>query len=871
MESSDNEEEVVGGARDVVFAPTSAGKTHTFVHDTYEEDEEEEDEPKRACVWFRNIIKTFFPDRQVPVWFGISAGIILVYGLFNFQNYTVDLDNKSNVSNYTINGIWCLNFILMGNMLMHLGAMVVRFVVISLLIKLHCSRNAYVFAMISMFDPAFFYVLWAATQGVVWQILVSRVKGTAGIFCIDVPFLPDFVTKRLIFREDTLTWISCAIHMHIILAIRCVALSIISFAFELNLLVNSNEVLKKYLKLYTNIRKFNIDWLSLVMSQPELVSKLKTAFARERYRDKIFPVIERSHLETGEFKNKHALQLLSGSHDTEYMQYFSTKQDLSVPSESADVMVEQSTTSAFSNWLLIYYVIRVPPVVSLLHQDITLKGNNMVSACATLLFEQMFATLTQLGSLTPDSGLDASPRHSILDDKVPCSAAPPSISGDSTVSASRSTVLITDVEPSNDGCRAKSCVLEQSIEAAATPRRKTDHISLKATPSYRVVERKSDVISQGAKMPKTTAWLRPSALKGRSKNHRAISVLNLQEFRSSFVDVAEREGGEAEDPANIVAPDYQFNSGKDDDTRFLSTEQMRTFLVPEECDTIMSLLDLSGHGKINISMMHQALQNLYSTRKKFKNNIKGQDSVFTVLSRLLSVATWLLSIVTMAFLGGITAEAIVVSGAALLSAITVALSYLYTNFMTSVIFVAFSNPYNVGDRVRLNDGEPLTVKKIKTYTTEFVTILGKVLVYQNAILSTMKITNESRAARATFSFEFKVGAKTTAEQLRGLEMHLATTCNARPNDFVKDSAIIYYTEFNPGHCINLCIWATCVESWGNWHRIFLLKSEVMEITLRYCRDSGIGYVMPAQPMTFPQQLSIRSVPKKDVHPAGKHP
>lgn len=37
------------------------------------------------------------------------------------------------------------------------------------------------------------------------------------------------------------------------------------------------------------------------------------------------------------------------------------------------------------------------------------------------------------------------------------------------------------------------------------------------------------------------------------------------------------------------------------------------------------------------------------------------------------------------------------------------------------MFVCFFNPYNVGDRVRLND-ELLIVKKVSTYFSEFVSV-----------------------------------------------------------------------------------------------------------------------------------------------------
>ena len=39
--------------------------------------------------------------------------------------------------------------------------------------------------------------------------------------------------------------------------------------------------------------------------------------------------------------------------------------------------------------------------------------------------------------------------------------------------------------------------------------------------------------------------------------------------------------------------------------------------------------------------------------------------------------------------------------------------------------MAFTNPYNIGDRVRIDGGDVLYVRRIRTYTTEFESMHGK--------------------------------------------------------------------------------------------------------------------------------------------------
>lgn len=824
------------------YGDTPRGNEPVYVPGCFEEEEDEETvEDKSSFLVLRLIFSLFFPDRQVLLWFIVNAAIILVYALFNLNAATIGMDVKSDTTEDTTNTLFSMGFVLICNIIMYLAVMIFRFILVKGFLQFLCSRKVHFFVLFSMLDPHIFYVLWASCQSLLWQILINRPKGKPELFCIET-FWPWITAEHMTFSGESLVWISFTIFMHIILALRCMVLSIISFIFELNLLVNSNEALKKYLKLYTSIRKFNIDWLSFVMSKQELMLKLKRAFANSRLRAKMFPIMERTAASVLDFRSKHGLKVLHEAHDARHLQCLSAIEGIRAPSDVTDALIEQTSTSAFSNWLYIYYVIRAPPMISLIHQEVVLKEDVVISDVAALLFEHMFVTVSKVKSKPSEQSIVNVP---LVDSKLSFIQYNP-LDNEFLESNSRVFSSVDGQEPEKDTATTS---IEYNLATEGEGKRKSKH--------------KSSRIAMYA------AGLGRGKFK--SMNRRAVSIMKIHEFRKTIVDMHSGPETSAVDNINLVTPDYQFNQKKGDDVRYLSTEQLQTFLAAEECASIMSLLDLSGHGRINLSMLQQALTNLYSTRKKFKSNIKGQDSVFMVLSRLLSAGSWLVAIVTMAFLAGITPEAIVVSGAALLSAITVALSYLYTNFLTSVIFVAFSNPYNVGDRIRLNDGETLTVKKIRTYTTEFVTILGKVLVYQNAALATMKITNESRSARATVAINFKVDASTTEHMLNAIHNKIATTCNSLPNDYVKDSVWMFIQEFNPGYCYSICIWVTCIESWGKWERIFQLKGEIMEVIMRECKKMGIGYSLPVQPISFTKKLSLSNVKRKELPPLGKRP
>ncbi|KAL8447021.1 hypothetical protein Emag_004493 [Eimeria magna] len=230
------------------------------------------------------------------------------------------------------------------------------------------------------------------------------------------------------------------------------------------------------------------------------------------------------------------------------------------------------------------------------------------------------------------------------------------------------------------------------------------------------------------------------------------------------------------------------------------------FLRGDEVDEFMKQVDLAGHGKINQSMLKRAVISIYKMRKALLKSLTSQASICKTVRRMISIVLWAATLVAMLLVFGVNLNTVIVSGAAAISALTVALSYIYQNFITAVIYVAFTNPYNVGDRIRVDGGEAMYVRNIHTYTTEFVTVHGKPVVYSNTVLFGRQLMNESRSTNATFSMPMRLDIRTQLQSLRFLEAGMRKAIATRPMDFVKDSFSIYITDVQPGRYMDrLCI------------------------------------------------------------------
>ncbi|KAL8433112.1 hypothetical protein ACSSS7_004135 [Eimeria intestinalis] len=154
-------------------------------------------------------------------------------------------------------------------------------------------------------------------------------------------------------------------------------------------------------------------------------------------------------------------------------------------------------------------------------------------------------------------------------------------------------------------------------------------------------------------------------------------------------------------------------------------ELVELYLKSDEATEFMRHVDLGGYGKINEKMLKRAFFSVYKLRKAFIKAVTNQVSICNTVEKMISLILWVITIVGLLLLIGLNFNTVLISGAATLSALTVALSNLYKEFIGAVIFIAISNPYNVGDRIRIDYGEPLYVKRIRTYTTQFEDVYGK--------------------------------------------------------------------------------------------------------------------------------------------------
>eukprot|EP00923_Selenidium_pygospionis_P020333 GHVN01035184.1.p1 GENE.GHVN01035184.1~~GHVN01035184.1.p1 ORF type:complete len:923 (-),score=96.93 GHVN01035184.1:1255-4023(-) len=166
----------------------------------------------------------------------------------------------------------------------------------------------------------------------------------------------------------------------------------------------------------------------------------------------------------------------------------------------------------------------------------------------------------------------------------------------------------------------------------------------------------------------------------------------------------------------------------------LRRQTVALMLGKEMSDEFMTVVDVTGSGKVSSRALVKAVETTLDERESLLNSREAREGIALVFKTLVSAMLWLVAVFIMLIIIGVDFETIVLSGAAVIASLTVALGVFYTNFFKAALFILLHDPYNHGDRVRVNGGEVLIVEHIRAYTTLFVSVYGKPVCWSQSTL-----------------------------------------------------------------------------------------------------------------------------------------
>ncbi|UKJ89532.1 hypothetical protein MACJ_002783 [Theileria orientalis] len=759
---------------------------------------------------------------------------------YEYMSYIKDYFN-SDVKQFDliINTIKLLFMLLVINVLILFLILFIRFIFMKFLFELfsRISRSAVLIAY--SVDPGVFYLICSLINYTVFLRCLIKSGITAEYTTYKFQLFGHLIPRDFWIDSKCYSYCKSLYHLHILFAIRKLILSTLLFLFELQFLANYSSDLTTYLNELSCLRKFTLKWLNYVYYRKSLRMK-ELDDLMEKFLNIDMSVVKKSYNTIWMQHRKDDFKIFRPILCK--WQYHNIKNDLDLHDYNGtdflkDLWISSMSIKPSVNWIVLNYVIHNPPEILLLHNSIQLICKDTVDYYSKFLFDQIYHSLTILRSKKYKSLV--------------------------TAHVSKLKIDHVDKTDKETGDYVEDETLEfYQFSNKALDEKETERYDRSVSGMYEPetvmgVDYKVNKISQlktvkGVDDMYITRDFEP----GRERKYRqSVSnmVPELLKYRKTILD----PDMPSESCVGALMSNKETIDSYDDeeeDNRYI-TKEMCSELDQKIVEDFFLSYDISNCSAISCDNFVMAVINMCSIRKKLITTLKNQRSILELVGNLISIILWFMSFVALLLSFRINKNIVLPSTIGLFSATIVALSYMYTSFITAIMFVVISNPYNVGDRVRI-DNQVMYVRRITTYNTEFRSSHGKHIIYQNILLSKMLIINESRAKHATLEVSLKMSSSTTPAALKMLRDNVKTFVNGRPRDFVNNSIYFHCDRLQVSHYINLVIWATCVESWSNTRAVFGLKSDLLLFVGNQCKLLGIGYERAQSPIYFKNSLTV---------------
>lgn len=171
---------------------------------------------------------------------------------------------------------------------------------------------------------------------------------------------------------------------------------------------------------------------------------------------------------------------------------------------------------------------------------------------------------------------------------------------------------------------------------------------------------------------------------------------------------------------------------------------------------------------IKLKQFVSLAEELYGARKDMERTLKGRDTVYEKLEFIFSLIITYVAFGILLMLFRINAKVFMASFGTSLLTFSWIFADTIKNIFQCFVFLLIIRPFNIGDRVEVND-ETLYVCRIDLLTTTFYTPCKKIVYISNVVLVSARIYNIARSSPQSEMLTINVDEYTTFEQARALE------------------------------------------------------------------------------------------------------
>ncbi|KAF9764824.1 Mechanosensitive ion channel protein 9 [Nosema granulosis] len=229
---------------------------------------------------------------------------------------------------------------------------------------------------------------------------------------------------------------------------------------------------------------------------------------------------------------------------------------------------------------------------------------------------------------------------------------------------------------------------------------------------------------------------------------------------------------------------------------------------------------------------------LYTERNDMSRTLADRESIFNKLDLILFSLCFYLSLIIFAVLMDIDYKVYLASVGPFVFGVSWVFSDTIKEIYNCFVFLLVSHPYDVGDRVLIDNVEYL-VQKTDLLSTTFVDLNGKLAYIPNPSLFNKKIENIRRSSKQSDLLTIKVDASTTFKAALGLRDKIQKKLQSDKDHF---TGLIYLLKFEvDGDSVALGYLIQHKENFQKMPERFKRRDKLTALVEEAIKEANIGY------------------------------
>lgn len=214
------------------------------------------------------------------------------------------------------------------------------------------------------------------------------------------------------------------------------------------------------------------------------------------------------------------------------------------------------------------------------------------------------------------------------------------------------------------------------------------------------------------------------------------------------------------------------------------------FSSKEDASTAFRIFDRDGNGEVSKHEMKVTILETFRDNQSLENSIRQSSQAIKKLDSILMVIVIIIALFVCLSIWNVNTTSYLVTFATVWASIVFSVSNVISSLVQSIILLFVSHPYDVGDRVDI-DNESFTVVKFGLTSTTFRRSDGKECYVPNSSLTSKTICNIRRSGPQNEKVELVISSDTPHEKINELQtLLLDYLTNEETKDFAPKIDIV---------------------------------------------------------------------------------